>query len=222
MASNRSSALPIPSVRRRWTNLPYGPSGRVSILSRLVPEPIRLRWCSMRSWRGARETVTSFWSTRRVDSIHAPNLMGELEKISRLVAREVDGAPHEVLLVLDATVGQNGFVQAREFLETAGVTGIVLTKLDGTAKGGIAVAIAAELGLPIRFVGVGEELGRLAALFGGGVRRGAVCKFLVSLSVNGDRSGRGRRADGPRAETGGANKRADQSEPNGGGGRGRC
>ena len=86
------------------------------------------------------------------------NLMGELEKISRLVAREVDGAPHEVLLVLDATVGQNGFVQAREFLETAGVTGIVLTKLDGTAKGGIAVAIAAELGLPIRFVGVGEEL----------------------------------------------------------------
>ena len=86
------------------------------------------------------------------------NLMGELEKIRRVVSREVDGAPHEVLLVLDATVGQNGLVQAREFLERAGVTGIVLTKLDGTAKGGIAVAIAAELGLPIRFVGVGEEL----------------------------------------------------------------
>ena len=86
------------------------------------------------------------------------NLMAELEKIRRVVAREVDGAPHEVLLVLDATVGQNGLAQAREFLEKAGVTGIVLTKLDGTAKGGIAVAIAAELGLPIRFVGVGEGL----------------------------------------------------------------
>ena len=89
------------------------------------------------------------------------NLMGELEKIRRIVSREVDGAPHEVLLVLDATVGQNGLTQAREFLERARVTGIVLTKLDGSAKGGIAVAIAAELGLPIRFVSVGEELGDL-------------------------------------------------------------
>ncbi len=86
------------------------------------------------------------------------NLMGELEKIRRVVAREVEGAPHEVLLVLDATVGQNGLVQAKEFLQSAQVTGIVLTKLDGTAKGGVAVAIAAELGLPIRYVGVGEEL----------------------------------------------------------------
>lgn len=84
------------------------------------------------------------------------NLMGELEKISRIVAREVEGAPHDVLLVLDATVGQNGLAQARQFLEHSAVTGIVLTKLDGTAKGGIAVAIAAELGLPIRYVGVGE------------------------------------------------------------------
>ena len=84
------------------------------------------------------------------------DLMGELEKINRVVSREVEGAPHEVLLVLDATVGQNGLAQARQFLEHAAVTGIVLTKLDGTAKGGIAVAIAAELGLPIRYVGVGE------------------------------------------------------------------
>ena len=84
------------------------------------------------------------------------NLMGELEKIHRIVAREVEGAPHDVLLVLDATVGQNGLAQARQFLEHAAVTGIVLTKLDGTAKGGIAVAIAAELGLPIRYVGIGE------------------------------------------------------------------
>jgi fused signal recognition particle receptor len=86
------------------------------------------------------------------------NLMAELEKIRRITEREVPGAPHEVLLVLDATVGQNGLVQAREFAATAGVTGVVLTKLDGTAKGGIAVAIAHELKLPIRFVGVGESI----------------------------------------------------------------
>jgi len=86
------------------------------------------------------------------------NLMNELDKIRRIAAREVPGAPHEVLLVLDATVGQNGLAQAREFTNVAGVTGIVLTKLDGTAKGGIAVAIAHDLKLPIRFVGVGEAV----------------------------------------------------------------
>jgi fused signal recognition particle receptor len=86
------------------------------------------------------------------------NLMGELEKIRRVAAREVDGAPHEVLLVLDATVGQNGLAQAREFMNAANVNGIVLTKLDGTAKGGIAVAIAHDLRLPIRYVGVGEGI----------------------------------------------------------------
>ena len=86
------------------------------------------------------------------------NLMGELDKIRRIAAREVPGAPHEVLLVLDATVGQNGLAQAREFAAVAGVTGVVLTKLDGTAKGGVAVAIAHDLGLPIRFVGVGESI----------------------------------------------------------------
>ena len=86
------------------------------------------------------------------------NLMTELDKIRRVAGRAVEGAPHETLLVLDATVGQNGLAQARAFLETAGVTGIVLTKLDGTAKGGIAVAITAELGVPIRYVGVGEQL----------------------------------------------------------------
>ncbi len=86
------------------------------------------------------------------------NLMAELDKIRRITEREVPGAPHEVLLVLDATVGQNGLVQAREFAATAGVTGVVLTKLDGTAKGGIAIAIAHELKLPIRYVGVGESI----------------------------------------------------------------
>jgi fused signal recognition particle receptor len=86
------------------------------------------------------------------------NLMAELEKIARIAGREVEGAPHEVLLVLDATVGQNGLTQAREFMGAAGVTGIILTKLDGTAKGGIAVAIAHDLKLPIRYVGVGEAI----------------------------------------------------------------
>ncbi len=86
------------------------------------------------------------------------NLMNELEKIRRIASREVPGAPHEVLLVLDATVGQNGLVQAREFTSVVGVNGIVLTKLDGTAKGGVAAAIAHELKLPIRYVGVGEGI----------------------------------------------------------------
>ena len=86
------------------------------------------------------------------------NLMAELDKIRRVVGREVPGAPHEVLLVLDATVGQNGLVQAREFMSASGANGIVLTKLDGTAKGGVAVAIAHDLRIPIRYIGVGEAL----------------------------------------------------------------
>lgn len=89
------------------------------------------------------------------------NLMAELEKMKRIAGREVPGAPHETLLVIDAVTGQNGLEQARQFMKTADVTGIVLTKLDGTAKGGIAVAIAKELGLPIRYVGVGEQVADL-------------------------------------------------------------
>ena len=85
-------------------------------------------------------------------------LMDELDKMRRTAARLVPGAPHEVLLVMDATTGQNGLQQARLFTQSAGVTGIVLTKLDGTAKGGIAVAIARELNLPVRFAGVGEQM----------------------------------------------------------------
>ncbi|HEV2133588.1 MAG TPA: signal recognition particle-docking protein FtsY [Terracidiphilus sp.] len=88
-------------------------------------------------------------------------LMDELDKLRRTAGRLVPGAPHEVLLVMDATTGQNGLQQARLFTQSAGVTGIVLTKLDGTAKGGIAVAIARELNLPVRFVGVGEQMGDL-------------------------------------------------------------
>ena len=85
------------------------------------------------------------------------NLMAELQKMSRTAKKVIPDAPHEVLLVLDATTGQNGLEQARKFTETSGVTGIVLTKLDGTAKGGIVVAIARELNLPIRYIGVGEK-----------------------------------------------------------------
>lgn len=86
------------------------------------------------------------------------NLMNELHKIRRVASREVPGAPQEVLLVLDATVGQNGVTQAREFMGAAGVNGVVLTKLDGTAKGGVAVAIAHDLNLPIRYIGIGEGI----------------------------------------------------------------
>lgn len=85
------------------------------------------------------------------------NLMAELEKMKRIAGREVAGAPHEVLLVVDAVTGQNGLSQAREFMKAADITGLVLTKLDGTAKGGIAVAIAKELNLPIRYCGIGEK-----------------------------------------------------------------
>ena len=91
------------------------------------------------------------------------NLMAELEKMKRTAAKIVPNAPHDVLLVMDATTGQNGLTQAREFTGHVGVTGIVLTKLDGTAKGGIVIAISRELGLPIRFVGTGEQMDDLVS-----------------------------------------------------------
>jgi fused signal recognition particle receptor len=101
------------------------------------------------------------------------NLMAELAKMARVAGREAPGAPHETLLVLDATVGSNGLAQGREFAKAGGVTGLVLTKLDGTAKGGIAVAVVRELGVPIRFVGVGEKIEDLlpfdAAAFAAGL-----------------------------------------------------
>jgi len=89
------------------------------------------------------------------------NLMAELEKMRRIAQRVIPGAPHETLLVMDATTGQNGLQQARQFTQSAGVTGIVLTKLDGTAKGGVVVAISREMGVPVRYVGVGEKVGDL-------------------------------------------------------------
>jgi fused signal recognition particle receptor len=91
------------------------------------------------------------------------NLMDELRKVKRTLGKALPGAPHDVLLILDATVGQNGLTQARQFHEALGVTGVILTKLDGTAKGGIVLAVAAELGLPVRYVGVGESVEDLQA-----------------------------------------------------------
>jgi fused signal recognition particle receptor len=89
------------------------------------------------------------------------DLMGELGKVRRVIARQLEGAPHETLLTLDATTGQNGLRQARMFTQTAQVTGVALTKLDGTARGGIALAIASELGLPVKLIGVGETVADL-------------------------------------------------------------
>jgi len=86
------------------------------------------------------------------------NLMNELEKVKRVIEREIPGAPHEVLLVLDATTGQNALLQAKTFKEVTNVTGIVLTKLDGTAKGGIVLAIRNELNIPVKLVGLGEKM----------------------------------------------------------------
>ena len=86
------------------------------------------------------------------------DLMGELGKVRRVIARQLEGAPHETLLTLDATTGQNGLRQAKLFAEAAEVSGVVLTKLDGTARGGIALAIARELGLPVKLIGVGESV----------------------------------------------------------------
>jgi fused signal recognition particle receptor len=86
------------------------------------------------------------------------DLMGELAKVRRVISRQLEGAPHETLLTIDATTGQNGLRQAKLFAETASVSGVVLTKLDGTARGGIALAIARELGLPVKLIGVGETV----------------------------------------------------------------
>ena len=102
------------------------------------------------------------------------NLMAELAKMARVAGREVEGAPHETLLVLDATTGANGLNQGREFAKAAGVTGLVLAKLDGTAKGGVAVAVVRDLGAPIRYVGVGEAADDLLPFEAEGFARGLV------------------------------------------------
>ena len=102
------------------------------------------------------------------------NLMAELEKVRRVIEGRVEGAPHETLLVVDATTGQNGLQQAKLFGETAGVTGVALTKLDGSARGGVAIAIAVELGLPVKLVGVGEGVDDLRPFDAGDYARALI------------------------------------------------
>ena len=101
-------------------------------------------------------------------------LMRELEKIKSVAGRIIEGAPHEVLLVLDATTGQNALVQAREFVKAVGVTGVVITKMDGSARGGILIPIAGELGLPVLYVGLGEGLEDLVPFDAGEYARGLI------------------------------------------------
>ncbi|HWS54141.1 MAG TPA: signal recognition particle-docking protein FtsY, partial [Pyrinomonadaceae bacterium] len=119
-------------------------------------DPAAVLFDALKSARARRSDVLIVDTAGRLHN--KSNLMAELEKMKRVAGREVEGAPHETLLVVDAVTGQNGLEQARQFLKVAGVTGIVLTKLDGTAKGGIAVAIAKELRLPIRYAGIGEKV----------------------------------------------------------------
>ena len=119
-------------------------------------DPAAVLFDSMKAAKARRSDVLIVDTAGRLHN--KSNLMAELDKMKRVAAREVQGAPHETWLVVDAVTGQNGLEQARQFLKVAGVTGIVLTKLDGTAKGGIAVAIAKELNLPIRYAGIGEQL----------------------------------------------------------------
>src|SRR5688572_5203115 len=119
-------------------------------------DPSAVLFDALQSAKAKKTDVVIVDTAGRLHTKH--NLMAELEKMTRIAKREVKDAPHEVLLVMDATTGQNGLTQAKEFTKSAGVTGLVLTKLDGTAKGGVVTAIAKDLKIPIRFVGVGEKI----------------------------------------------------------------
>jgi fused signal recognition particle receptor len=124
-------------------------------------DPSAVLFDTLQSARARRIDYVIVDTAGRLHTKH--NLMAELEKMTRVAAREVPGAPHEVLLVLDATTGQNGLIQAREFAKATGLTGLVLTKLDGTAKGGVVTSIVKELRIPIRFIGTGEKIDDLVA-----------------------------------------------------------
>jgi fused signal recognition particle receptor len=122
-------------------------------------DPSAVLWDSIGAARARNADVLIIDTAGRLHT--KTNLMQELEKMRRVASREIEGAPHEVLLIIDAVTGQNGLEQARQFTRAVPVTGLVLTKLDGTAKGGIVIAIAKELGIPIRYVGVGEQMNDL-------------------------------------------------------------
>jgi fused signal recognition particle receptor len=119
-------------------------------------DPAAVVYDALQSFRARGQNLMLVDTAGRVHT--NTNLMNELEKVKRIISREIPGAPQEILLVLDSTTGQNALVQAREFLKFAGITGIFLTKLDGTAKGGSVISIVDELKLPIKFIGVGEDI----------------------------------------------------------------
>ena len=151
-------ARQIPSAPRPSSNLKSGVSAPTStiIKTKQGGDPSAVLFDALNA---AKSRATDVLLVDTAGRLHTKNdLMKELDKMRRTTQRFIPDAPHEVLLVMDATTGQNGMQQAKLFTESAGVTGIVLTKLDGTAKGGVAVAIARELRLPVRFVGVGEKL----------------------------------------------------------------
>ena len=148
----------IPFGRRRSINCRYGRivSMSMSIRHRPGADPAAVAYDGMTAAKARGSDVVLIDTAGRLHT--KTNLMEELRKIKRVVAQECQGAPHEVLLVLDATVGQNAIAQARQFHEAVGVTGIALTKLDGTARGGIVVAIADTFKIPVRLIGVGESV----------------------------------------------------------------
>jgi fused signal recognition particle receptor len=171
-------AGPVPFSVRPWVVFVVGVNGagKTTTIGKLAAswktEGRSVLVCAADTFRAAAAEQLEVWAERAgaQDAVLADtpgrlhtktNLMTELGKMVRVAGREVEGAPHESLLVLDATVGANGLVQGREFAKAANVTGLVLTKLDGTAKGGVAVAVVRELGVPIRYVGVGESIDSL-------------------------------------------------------------
>ncbi len=131
-------------------------SGVDIVKSRLGADPSAILHDALAAAEGRQADIVIADTAGRVHT--RSNLMQELEKMRRVAGRKLPGAPHEVLLVIDATTGQNGLSQAREFLKSAGVTGLIVTKLDGTAKGGVLFSICQELGIPVRFIGIGESL----------------------------------------------------------------
>lgn len=153
-----------------WANR----SGVDMIRQQTGSDPSAVLFDSLQAAQGRGSTLVLVDTAGRLHN--KANLMAELEKMTRTARRVIPDAPHEVWMVLDATTGQNGLEQARKFTETAGVTGIVLTKLDGTAKGGVVIAIARELNLPIRYIGVGEQIDDLIPF--------EADKFVASLFDN--------------------------------------
>jgi fused signal recognition particle receptor len=140
-------------------------------------DPAAVVYDAIRAVKIGREGVVLIDTAGRLHT--KVNLMEELKKMRRIMARELPGAPHEVLLVLDATTGQNAIAQARMFKDEIGVTGLILTKLDGTAKGGMVVRIAKELNIPLRYIGVGEQLEDLRPFLAG--------EFVEALFAQNDR-----------------------------------